>query len=84
MNEHHGALLSTSEADFDGQPVEKLILSNATVAKGRVEFDVSINLQDDNAREPDEYFLLVLDAPSVFFCLCNGSPATPPFSGQYG
>lgn len=50
------------ESDFNGQPVEIEILSNATDDKGRLELDVSIALVSDTIREPDEYFLLVLDA----------------------
>ena len=42
--------------------METLILSNATEAKGRFDFDVSIPLLDDTIREPEEYFLLILDA----------------------
>ena len=50
-----------SESDFDGQ-VETEIQFNATDAKGRFDFNVGIGIIDDSIREPEEYFLLFLNA----------------------
>ena len=52
---------SISESDFVGL-VETEIQTNATDAKGFFEFNVGIGIRDDSIREPDEYFLLFLDA----------------------
>jgi hypothetical protein len=54
--------LFTAASDFNGQLQEGIIPSDAIVQGQGYKLTVNIGLIDDNIREPEEYFLLFLNA----------------------
>ena len=55
-------MLCPTDKDFNTKPIEMAVLdSDHDTSLGRHDFTVSIEINNDDTQEPEEYFLVVLE-----------------------